>query len=179
MAGFLLALLAALIAGVGARDQLLTAAMATRRNAGFGVLAVALGTAVLSAGLAGWAGTLAAPLLEPRARIYLIAMALGLAAAEMIVLRPKRLAAEPTESLGALAVVLLAQQVTDAARLLIFALAAGSAVPQFAIAGGMLGCAATAVLGWSAGGKLTALPLHRVRVGLGLLLAATAFYLVV
>ena len=179
MAVFLLTMLAALIAGVGARDQLLTASMAARRGAGIGVLAVAVGAALLSAGLAGWAGAITAPLIEPLARTYLMAMALGLAALEMIVLRPGRQASEPTESLGALAVVLLAQQITDAARLLVFALAAGSAVPQFAIAGGMLGCAATAVLGWSAGGKLAALPLLRVRAGLGLLLAAIAFYLVV
>ena len=75
--------------------------------------------------------------------------------------------------------VLLAQQLTDAARLLVFALAASSAVPPFAILGGMLGCAGTAVLGWTGAGQLATLPLGRVRAGLGLLLGAIALYLVV
>ncbi|MDL2353148.1 MAG: hypothetical protein QFC78_09920 [Pseudomonadota bacterium] len=179
MAAFLLALLAALIAGVGARDQLLVAWMAARRGPGFGLLATAMTAALLSAALAGWAGTLAAPQLEPRARTYLVAMALGLAALELLVLRPGRRPAEPSASLGALGVVLLAQQVTDAARLLVFALAASSSVPQFAVLGGMLGCAATAVLGWSGGERLAALPLGRIRAGLGVLLAGIALFLVV
>ena len=179
MAAFLLALLAALVAGVGARDQVLVAWMAERHGQRLPLLLTVGAVATASAGLAGWAGMVAAPLLEPRARTYLVAMALGLAALELLVLRSGRRPAEPTASLGALAVVLLAQQLTDAARLLVFALAASSAVPQFAVFGGMLGCAGTAVLGWSGGARLTALPLVRVRAALGVLLAAIAVYLVV
>lgn len=179
MATFLLALLAALVAGVGARDQLLVAWIAARQGQRPLLLVTAVVVALLSAGLAGWAGMLAAPQLVPQARGVLVAMALGLAALELLVLRPKPRPAEPTASLGALAVVLLARQLADAARLLIFALAASSAVPLFAIAGGMLGCAATAVLGWGGGDKLADLPLGRIRAGLGLLLAAIAAYLVV
>ena len=182
MAAFLLTLLAALAAGVGARDQLLVAWMAQRPEAkagqGIGLLVTAIGAAVLSAGVAGWAGSQIAPQLAPRARIVLVAMALGLAAVELLVLRPRRRPAEPTASLGALAVVLLAQQITDAARLLVFALAASSAVPPFAVLGGTLGCAATAVLGWSGGAWLEGLPLRRIRAGLGLVLAAIALWLV-
>ena len=183
MATFLFTLLAALAVGVGARDQLLVAWMAARPGAragpGLGLLVTAIGAALFSAGLAGWAGMVAAPQLAPPARGVLVAMALGLAALELLVLRPGRRPAEPTASLGALGVVLLAQQVTDAARLLIFALAASSAVPQLAILGGMLGCAGTAVVGWSGGDRLAALPLRRVRAGLGLVLAGIAIYLVV
>ena len=183
MAAFLLALLAALAVGVGARDQMLVAWMAARPGVtagpGFGLLVTAIGSALLSAGLAGWAGMLAAPQLAPPARGLLVAMALGLAALELLVLRPGRRPAEPTASLGALGVVLLAQQLTDAARLLIFALAASSAVPQFAILGGMLGCAGTAVLGWSGGDRLTQLPLTSVRRALGVLLAAIAVFVAI
>ena len=182
MLAFLLTLLAALTAGVGARDQLLVAWMAERQGAKlgpeFGLLVTAVVVAMFSAGIAGWVGLLAAPQLEARARTYLVAMALGLAALELVVVRPRRRPAEPTGSLGALAIVLLAQQLTDAARLLVFALAASSAVPAFAIAGGMLGCAATAVLGWSGGAWLEALPLRRIRAGLGLVLAVIALWLV-
>ena len=183
MASFLLTLLAALAVGVGARDQMLVAWMAARPGAksgpGVGLLVTAIGVALFSAGLAGWAGSLAAPQLAPPARVLLVALALGLAALELLVLRPGRRPAEPTASLGALAVVLLAQQVTDAARLLVFALAASSAVPQFAVLGGMIGCAVTAVLGWSSGERLAALPLTAVRRALGVLLAAIAVFLVI
>jgi putative Ca2+/H+ antiporter (TMEM165/GDT1 family) len=179
MAAFLFAFLAALVAGLGARDQLLVAWMAARRGPGFGVLVTAIAAALLSAALAGWAGTLAAPQLEPRARLVLVAMALGLAAFELLLLQPGRRPAEPTASLGALGVVLLAQQVTDAARLLVFALAASSAVPLFAVLGGMLGCAVTAVLGWTGGTRIAELPLVAVRRGLGLVLAVVAVYLIV
>ena len=183
MASFLLTLLAALAVGVGARDQMLVAWMAARPGAksgpGVGLLVTAIGVALFSAGLAGWAGSLAAPQLAPPARVLLVALALGLAALELLVLRPGRRPAEPTASLGALAVVLLAQQVTDAARLLVFALAASSAVPPLAIAGGMLGCAGTALIGWMGGARLAALPLIWVRRALGVVLAGIAAYLAV
>ena len=179
MASFLLTLLAALAAGVGSRDQMLVAWMAERHGQRLLLLLTVVAVATASAGLAGWAGMVAAPLLEPRARTYLVAMTLGLAALELLVLRSGRRPAEPTASLGALAVVLLAQQVTDAARLLVFALAASSAVPQFAVLGGMIGCAVTAVLGWSGGERLAALPLTAVRRALGVLLAAIAVFVVI
>jgi len=178
MAAFLFTLLAALVAGLGARDQMLVASLAARRGAGIGLLTVALTVAVLSAGIAGWAGGLVAPQMTPRARTLLVAMALGLAAFEMLVLRPRRAAAEPTESFGALAVVLLAHELTDAARLLVFAIAAASAVPALALAGGMAGCGASIALGWSAGDMLLRLPLVWLRAGLGVALALVAVYLI-
>ena len=181
MAGFLFALLATVIAGVGARDQLLVAGMAAHREghqgARLSVLLVALVAALGSAAAAGWAGSTLAPLLVPRARALLVAMALGLAALELLFIRPGRRPAEPTASLGAFAIVLLAQQVTDAARLLVFVMAASSAVPQVAAVGGMLGCAVTVGAGWLAGPGLMRLPLGGIRRGLGLGLAAVAVWL--
>lgn len=177
MSAFLLTLLAALAAGVGARDQVLVARLAARRGPGPGLLVAALLVTVLSAGAAGWLGARVAPQLVPRARTILVAMALGLAALELIVMRPRRPAAEPTESLGALGVVLLAHQVTDAVRLLIFAIAAGSAVPAFAILGGAIGAVLYMVLGWIGGEALLRLPLGRLRTGLGAVLALVAVYI--
>ncbi len=178
MAGFLFALLASVITGVGARDQLLVAAMAQRQPGRRAVLLVALIAAAGSAGVAGWAGATMAPPLVPRARVLLVALALGLAAAELLVIRPGRRPAEPTESLGALAIVLLAVQLTDAARLLVFALAASSAVPQAAAAGGVIGCGATVVAGWLGGLRLIRWPLVALRRWLGLGLALVAAWLV-
>ena len=186
MAGFLFALLATVIAGFGARDQLLVARLAHRhsgqqhsRPSGRpAVLLVALIAALGTAAAAGWAGSVLAPLLVPRARILLVAMALGLAALELIIIRPRRKPEEPTESLGAFAIVLVAQQLTDAARLLIFVMAASSAVPHLASVGGMLGSAVTVAVGWLAGPGLARLPLVGIRRALGVILAAAAIWLV-
>jgi Ca2+/H+ antiporter, TMEM165/GDT1 family len=178
MSAFLLALLAALIAGLGARDQMVVAELAARRGTGLGLLVTAVSVALLSAGVAGWLGGQVAPQMIPRARSILVAMALGLAALELVVLRPRRQAAEPTESLGALAVVLLAHQVTDAARLLVFAIAAASAVPALAMLGGAAGCGLSMVVAVVAGGDLLRLPLRWLRAGLGVVLGLVAIYLI-
>ena len=167
MAGFLFGLLAALITGVGARDQALIAGLSERQGARPAVLLIGLVCAVLSSAAAGWAGQISAPLLVPAARTWLVAMATGLAALEMLFLRPARKPAEPTNSLGAFAAVLLAQQLTDAARLLIFALAAASSVPPLAALGGGIGSAVTLITGWSAGAALGAWRLGRARRWLG------------
>lgn len=174
MTGFILALLAALIAGVGARDQAIVAAMAERQGPRPAALLAALLCAALSAWAAGWAGTISAPLLAPAALRWLVVLAAGLAALELLLLRPGRKPAEPTASLGAFVIVLLAQQLTDAARLLIFALAATSTVPALATLGGMLGGCLTVVTGWSAGAALGDWPLGKLRriLGCGLILMA-------
>ena len=182
MAGFLFALLATVIAGFGARDQVLVARLARQRDGRqrgrVAVLLVALVAALGSAAAAGWAGLTLAPLMVPRARLFLVAMALGLAALELLFIQPRRKPAEPTASLGAFAIVLLAQQITDAARLLVFVLVASSAVPQLAAVGGMLGCAVSVAAGWLAGPGLMRWPLAGIRRGLGVILAAAAIWLV-
>ena len=177
MADFLFAMLAVLIAGLGARDQVLVAGMAERQGPRPGILLVALAGAVVSAVAAGWLGTVTAPLLIPRARTLLVAMVLGLAALELIFVRPRRIAAEPTHSLGAFAAVLLAQQLTDAARLLVFALAAASAVPHWTVLGGAIGGGLSVAAGWLGAQSLRALPLVAVRRGLGTVLALVALWL--
>ena len=184
MAQFLFALLATVIAGVGARDQLLVAQMGVRPAGGPqaarpSVMLLALAAAIGSAAAAGWAGATLAPLLAPHARELLVAPALGLAALELLFVRPGRLPEEPTASLGAFAIVLLAHQVTDAARLLAFVLTASSSVPEIAAAGSMLGCAVTVAAGWLTGPSLMAWPLVGVRRGLGVLLGAAAIWLAV
>ena len=168
MASFLLAMLAVLIAGLGARDQVLVADLAERQGPRPAILLLAVLTAGLSAAAAGWAGAITAPLLIPRARTMLVAMVLGLAALELLFVRPRGIAKEPTNSLGAFAVVLLVQQLTDAARLLIFALAAASAVPQLAALGGAVGGGLSVLGGWLAAQHLRNLPLVAIRRGLGL-----------
>ena len=177
MADFLFALLAVLIAGLGARDQVLVAGMAERQGPRPGILLVGLAAAAASAAAAGWLGAVTAPLLIPRARTLLLAMVLGLAALELLFMRPRRTAKEPTNSLGAFAVVVLAQQLTDAARLLVFGLAAASAVPQLAALGGAVGGGLSVLGGWLAAQHLRGLPLVAIRRGLGAVLALAALWL--
>lgn len=173
MAAFLFALLAVLAAGLGARDQVLMARMAGRGS----VLAIGLICALLTTTAAGWAGHTVAPLINAPARAMLVAMALGFAALELIFVQPDRKPLEPTQSLGAFTVVILAQQLTDAARFTVFAIAAASAVPWVAVSGGALGSAASVLAGWLGGSDWEAQPLGTLRRGLGLLLLLVTIYL--
>ena len=177
MASFLFAMLAVLVTGLGARDQLLVADLTERQGPRPGILLVALLAAGISAAAAGWVGAVTAPLLAPRARTLLVAMVLGLAALELMLIRPRRTGAEPTHSLGAFAAVLLAQQLTDAARLVVFALAAASAVPALGAIGGAVGGGLSLLAGWLGGPGLRSLPLVTARRVLGVGLVAIAVWL--
>lgn len=174
MTGFLLAFIATILLGSGARDQLLVAGLAARQGQRPALLLVALASAGLAAVAAVWLAGSFAPHLEPAARRMLAVLALGLAALEMIVLRPKAVPAEPTESLGAFAAVLLAQQIFDAARFVLFAIVVASMLPGAAGLGGALGGMAVVAIGWAGGEGLLALSLGRLRRWLGLALLAVA-----
>jgi hypothetical protein len=76
--------------------------------------------------------------------------------------------AEPTRSLGAIALVLLAGQVTDAARFLVLALSVATGNAVLAAAGGALGSGAVLTLAWTLGSEWEArLPLAAIRLALG------------
>ena len=81
---------------------------------------------------------------------------------------------EPTASLGALGIVVLAHQLTDAARFLIFALATLFAAPVAAGIGGAAGGAVSLALAWLLPGAFGDPRLRYARraVGAGLLLTA-------
>lgn len=174
MTGFLLAFLAIVVAGTGARDQLLIAALAARQGQRPALLLVAAASAALAAGAALWLAASFAPQLASPARQMLAVLALALAAVEMIALRSRRVPVEPTQSLGAFAVVLLALQLTDAARFVLFAIAVASLLPGAAALGGALGGIAVAAIGWAGGAEWLAQPLQRVRRGLGVVLLIVA-----
>lgn len=147
MTGFFLAFLAVILTGLGARDQAIVAALTERQGQRAGLLAVAIAAGVATAALAAWAGSAVIPTLTGKARLFLAALALALAGAEML-LPQRRKPAEPTHSLGAAAIVLLACQLTDAARLLVFAIAVASAAPLPAGIGGAVGGAAALTGAW-------------------------------
>lgn len=173
-------MLATVIVGVGARDQMLVAALSARLGQRPALLLVALASSVLAAGAAFWLAGRFAPQLDAPTQRMLAVLALGLAALEMLLLRPRALPAEPTQSLGAFATVLLAQQVLDAARFLLFAIVVASPFAVAAGLGGAIGSMAVVAIGWAAAGDLLALPLRSIRRWLGgaLLIVALGLFVV-
>lgn len=175
MSGFLFAFLATLIAGIGARDQLTVAALAGRLGQRPALLVVAALCAALTAATAAWGARIVLPLLAGNVAggQMLTAIALGLAGAEMLLLRRPHVPAEPTRSLGAIGIVLVAQQLTDAARFVIFALAVATAAPVSAALGGAVGGIAVVAAGWLAASDLPSATVARARrIGGALLLVA-------
>ncbi len=167
MSGFLFALVAALLAGFGARDQTIVAGIAARHGGRVAVLLVALCSTVVAAGGAVWLAAAFAPQLTPPAQTMLAVLALGLAALDLLLSRRPKPPKEPTHSLGAFGIVLLAQQLTDASRFLLFAIAVASVMPLAAGLGGALGGMAVVTLGWLGADDLLRLPLAAVRRWLG------------
>jgi hypothetical protein len=170
MTGLFFALLATLIVGIGARDQLLVAQLAERQGARPALLLVALASGALAAGLAAWGGAQVAELMGGRARLLVVAVALVLAGAEMLVLAPRRAPTEPTHSLGAFAIVIFAMQLTDAARFLVFSIAVLTHAPLTSGLGGAIGAMGIVTAGWATVALLRASWLVWLRRGLGLVL---------
>jgi hypothetical protein len=180
MTGLLLALLGTVLAGLGARDQTLMARLAGAQGRRTSALAVALAVCCVTAAFAAWAGSTIAPMLDGETRPRLAWLALVIAGIEMLVIVPGKAPNEPTHSLGAMAFVLAAYQVSDAARLLIFAVAVVTAAPIPAGIGGALGGAITLTAAWLAPGQFAGSRVrhgHRI-VGAALLVLAAVMLIV-
>lgn len=148
MIGFYFAFLAVVLSGLGARDQATVAGMALRQPGRAALLVTAIGASFATAAFAVWAAETVAPLMAPKARLFLAALALGFAGVESLALAPGRNPQEPTGSLGAFLIVLLAHQLTDAARFLVFAIAIATGAPLTAGIGGAVGGAVVVAAGW-------------------------------
>jgi hypothetical protein len=174
MPALFLALLTSALAMLAARPTLQTARVAGALGSGAGLLIACWVTATATSALAGWAGAWLAPQMAPAAKAMFVAAALALSALELLFMRPRAAPAEPTRSLGAIFVVLLGEQVTDAARFFVLALAVATAGPAFAATGGALGSGAVLTAAWAAGDAWEArLPLKAIRLGVsGLFLLA-------
>lgn len=172
----LIAFLACIATSTGGRavQTLGALAQALGRSPALLVTAIASGlaaTAVMALLGAELSGTVIG---QPRG--WIIAGALLLAAVELAV--PVRLVRlkEPTQSLGAAALVLFARQLADAPRWCVFAVAAALADPLPALAGGGLASTAMAALAWRWPGKFSPgrklLYFMRMMLGATLLVAA-------
>ena len=177
MPAFYLTLITVLLAGFGARDQMTIAGLSARQGQRPGVLLVALLSAVSTAAFAAWLAGLMLGQLPPPARAIFAAIALGLAGLESLIVVPRRRPAEPTNSLGALLLVLLASQITDAARFLIFGMGVGMAAPLAAGAAGAAGAAILVSAAWALPRFLEGAAARWTRRGVGLVLVVAALVL--
>ena len=150
---------------LGGRDQLLVARLAERTGRGGPLLAVGLLASTLSAAAIAAAGLALALVLPEPAADMLVAIALAVAAVELVWPVKPTLPEEPTHSLFAALIVLTARQVGDAARFLVFAFAAGGSAWMAGI-GGMLGGMAALGLGIAMGAELSRWPLRAIRLAL-------------
>lgn len=175
MDGFLLSLLLVFALALGGRDQWLVAQWSDALGKSAALLAAGVACAIASAAAMAWLGAEFAAMLPRRAAQMLVAFALAAAAFELGWPVRNKTPEEPTRSVGAIAIVLLARQIGDAARFVVFALAAWTALPVTAGLGGALGGAAAVTLGWSIGAQgLARWPLRPLRLAMaaGLVVAA-------
>ncbi|MEQ8412656.1 MAG: hypothetical protein RIB52_14000 [Erythrobacter sp.] len=178
MDSFLLTLLLVFAIALGGRDQLIVAQLSDALGRSAPLLALGLACAAASAGLMAWAGAGLAAILPQRAAEMLVAFALAIAAAELAWPAKVKRPAEPTRSVGAIGIVLLARQVGDAARFAVFAFAAEAVYPVVTVIGGTLGGGAAIALGWLAGAeRLARFPLRVIRLVLAALLFVTALFI--
>lgn len=176
MTSLLFAMVASFLTALGARDQLIVARLAGALGAGLGLLVVALASATATAFAAAWFGARLAQTMSSSAATMFVAIALLLAAVECAWPNRARPPREPTRSLGAIAIVLLARQLTDAARFLVAAFAVVFASWPLAGLGGAIGGGAAVALGWTMGAELERrLPLRMLRLAL----ATVLFFLAV
>lgn len=169
MSAFLFAFAAVLLVSTGGRDQLLVARIAERSGSGGALIAVGAIASALSATAMAAAGLAMTLVLPGAAADMLVGFGLLIAAFELAWQRKTKLPEEPTASLFATLVVLLARQLGDAARFLVFTFAAGGSA-WMAAAGGALGGAGALAVGALAGADVARWPLRAIRLALAALL---------
>jgi putative Ca2+/H+ antiporter (TMEM165/GDT1 family) len=174
MTSFMFAMVASFLAATGSRDQLLVAHLRERLGSSYALLLLAVATAIVSAFIAAWFGSLLAGQLSSDATTMFVAIAMLLAAVECAWPNRARKPREPTRSLGAIGIVLFLRQLTDASRFLIAAFAAALASPMLAASGGAIGGSAAVGLGWFLGERLEHLPLPAIRLCFAALLLLLA-----
>lgn len=174
MSTLYLTLMAVLFSGFGARDQVRIAARSLEQGPQLAVLLPVVAISIATAVFAAWAATLIAPLLLPPARQVLLALALLFAGGESLVLVPRYRPQETSPSLGVLAIIVLAHQLTDSARFLVFGIAVATNAELPAGIGGALGGVVLIAAAWGFPALFTHSRTRLLRrlAGAGLLLLA-------
>lgn len=148
MPALYLTLVAVLLAGIGARDQMTMAALAARRGRDPALLVVSSLVAILTACFAAYAARVVLTELPAPARAIFAGIALGMAGLESLVIVPHRDPEEPTQSLFAMFLVMLIHQLTDAARFLVFGVGVGTNAVLPAAIGGMIAGVVLVAVAW-------------------------------
>lgn len=175
MPSFFLALIAAALATLGGREAVRVARLSAALGGGGALLVAGWLACAIACMLAARLGVGVAGELVPDAKAMLVAIALLLAALELLVLRPGRAPAEPTRSFGAVLLVLGAAQLTAAAGFLVFALAGATGSAWLAAAGGALGSGGIFTAAWSMGAEWEVrMPIRLLRYGVAALLLVAA-----
>lgn len=175
MNALLYAFVACFLAGCGARDQMLVAALTRQLGARASLLVIAIASGAATTALAAMAARDLGGLMNHDARLILASFALGAAGLESLLLAPGREAREPTRSLFAALLVLASNQLFDAARFIVLAIALVDGEPLPAALGGASGGAAALAIGWftaDAWTRSSRIP-NLARKGAGILLLLT------
>jgi len=141
--------MAAGLATLAGREAVRVARLSQALGGGAGLLVALWIATAASSAFAGWLGAGLGQQLPGAGKTMFVAIALALGAAELVVLRAGRTPREPTRSFGAILVVLLAAQLTDAARFLILALAGASTAWWLVAAGGAIGAGIALTAAWA------------------------------
>ncbi|AWW75727.1 hypothetical protein CD351_14940 [Erythrobacter sp. KY5] len=175
MDAFLLAMILTFVIAFGGREQSIVALFSSQLDRNVPLLLIAGACAVVSAVVMAYAGSSIAAILPRRAAEMLVAFALAIAAFELAwPVKLKRMK-EPTRSYVAIGAVLIFRQIGDAARFVVFALAAWAIYPTTALLGGAMGGVAAVGLGWALGlDKLERFPLRAMRLALSVCLFLAA-----
>jgi len=175
---FLFTMLLVFAIALGGRDQLIIAQFSSAVGRTTALLALGAFTASLAAIVMAYAGSTLADILPERAEAMLVAFALAIAGFEMLWPVKLKTMKEPTRSYVAIGVVVLARQIGDAARFVIFALAAQAVYPVLTVVGGAIGGIAAIALGWAFGSDLAEkLPLRAIRSALAACLIVAALFI--
>lgn len=178
MDSFLLCLVLVFAIALGGRDQLIVARLSETLERSWQLLVLGGLCAAISAAVMAFFGMTMADILPQRAAEMLVAFALAIAALELALPVKLKTMNEPTRSLGAIGVVLLARQLGDGARFIIFAFAAEATYPATTIVGGAIGGFAAIALGWMMGTELeTKLPLRAIRLVMAACLFIAALFI--
>jgi len=175
MTAFFLAFLAIALVMLAGREAVRISRITAAGASPWAVFAIIVIAAIAACALAAWLAGAFATMLSPRQHGWLVAAALVLAALEVVFLKTPKTPTEPTQSLGALALVLFAGILADASGLLVLSLSILSETPALVAAGGALAVTSVlgaAVLGGSDWEKLPRRPL-RWSVGFVLILSAS------
>ncbi len=171
MAALYLTFLAVALATLTGREAVRVARMAAAGAQTGALLAVVLVSAGLACAAVAWVAGTFGGLLDDEQKVWFVAAALALAALEVLFLDPPKPAEEPTQSLGAIALVVFAGVLADAGGLLVLSLALYSGDPALAAAGGALAAATILSVAGIAAADWEKLPRRQLRPAAAAILA--------